>query len=95
MIKIDGINLAFIDECQDIHGLSGCRGDLLDLLRFYEDILSFFVFVSFYDFGSLHKTGAGGTKQRLFEPRMAFVMKLVQRNSSRPRRGIQANRNGN
>ena len=87
-VEIDWIDLALIDKSQNVHGLSGNRGDLFDLLGLDQHVLAFFVLVAFHDLGSLHVTITGGAKKRLLEPGMTFGMKLVKRDPAGTGRGV-------
>ena len=94
-LEIHRIDLARLDELEDLHGLGGLRLDLLDLIRLDDDVFVFAELVALDHVAAFHDNAFRLANVLLLEPRFVGAMQHVERNPRAARARKQAHGHGN
>ena len=94
-VKVQWIHLIELHKLQNFHDFRGRRLDLVQLFFVEQDVLVFFVLVALHDFRAFHIAITDRAEQRLLEPRVTFLMKLVKTDAFAPSRRKHADRHRN
>jgi hypothetical protein len=94
-LEIHGVHIAGLHELEDLHGLGGLGFDLLDFVRFDDDVLVLAKLVTFDDFAALDHLVFQGTDILLLDPLVVGPVEHVKGDTAATRAGEQAHRHGN
>ena len=94
-VEVERVYVGEVHEFLDFHGARRRGRDLLNLFVFHQHVLALLVLVSLDDLRALDHALARGTVERLTDPRLAHLVKLVESDVFGARGGEQTHRHRN
>ena len=94
-LEIDGVHIVGFHEFKDLHGLSGLRLDLLDLVGLDDDVFVFAEFVALHDLAALDHDVFDRADVLLLDALLVGTMQHVKRDAGTARAREQPYGHGN